>query len=281
MKSPLRYPGGKSRAVKHILPYFPEDIREVCSPFLGGGSIELALAEQGVRVYGYDIFQPLIWFWRTLTGNPEALADEADSLRKSHPDYENGRGLLKEDFINIREDLKSATHYSLQNAAKFYALNRSSFSGATLSGGWSKKASYARFTDSSIERVRKFKEPKLYVAPLDFKDSIPRHPDAFLYLDPPYLLGKDKETLYGDRGNAHKGFDHMGLANILRGRDNWILSYNNCPEILKLYENYDILYPDWKYGMSSDKNSKEVLIINKGIEWQRNIVQMKSYNQRF
>jgi len=33
--------------------------------------------------------------------------------------------------------------------------------------------------------------------------------------------------------------------------------------------------------MSSDKNSKEVLIINKGIEWQRNIVQMKSYNQRF
>jgi len=54
------------------------------------------------------------------------------------------------------------------------------------------------------------------------------------------------------------------LATILKGRDNWILSYNNCPEILKLYENYDILYPDWKYGMSSDKNSKEVLIINKG-----------------
>ena len=98
-----------------------------------------AFAEQGVRVYGYDIFQPLIWFWRTLTGNPEALADEADSLRKPHPDYENGRGLLKEDFINIREDLKSATHYSLQNAAKFYALNRSSFSGATLSGGCQKK----------------------------------------------------------------------------------------------------------------------------------------------
>ena len=263
MKSPLRYPGGKSRAVKHILPHFPEDVKEVCSPFLGGGSIELALAEQGVRVYGYDIFQPLIWFWRTLTGNPEALADEADSLRKPHPDYENGRGLLKEDFINIREDLKSATQCSLQNAAKFYALNRSSFSGATLSGGWSKKASYARFTDSSIERVRKFKEPKLYVAPLDFKQSIAIHPEAFLYLDPPYLLGKDKETLYGDRGNAHKGFDHMGLANILKERGNWILSYNNCPEILKLYKGYDILYPDWKYGMSSDKSSKEVLIINK------------------
>ena len=82
MKSPLRYPGGKSRAVKHILPHFPEDVTEVCSPFLGGGSVELALAEKGVWVYGYDTFEPLIWFWRALLGNPDALANEADSLRK-------------------------------------------------------------------------------------------------------------------------------------------------------------------------------------------------------
>ena len=59
-------------------------------------------------------------------------------------------------------------------------------------------------------------------------------------------------------------FPHLALFSMLRERENWILSYNNCPEILKLYEEYVILYPDWKYGMSSDKNSKEVLIINKG-----------------
>jgi len=53
------------------------------------------------------------------------------------------------------------------------------------------------------------------------------------------------------------------LAETLKERSNWILSYNNCPEILKLYEEYAIIYPDWKYGMSSDKTSKEILIINK------------------
>ena len=264
MKSPLRYPGGKSRAVKHILPHFPKDIKELCSPFLGGGSIELALAERGIQVYGYDIFEPLVWFWHTLLEDPNVLADEADGLRKSHADYKNARGLLKEDFFNIRENLKTQTTCSIQNAAKFYALNRSSFSGATLSGGWSKRASYARFTDSSIERIRKFKEPNLHVAAKDFKESIAAHPNVFLYLDPPYLLAKDKATLYGTNGNAHKGFDHLGLANVLKERDDWILSYNNCPEILKLYEKYNILYPNWKYGMSSDKTSKEVLVINKG-----------------
>jgi DNA adenine methylase len=77
------------------------------------------------------------------------------------------------------------------------------------------------------------------------------------------LLQTGKQTLYGNKGNAHKGFDHLDLANILKSRDNWILSYNNCPEILQLYSEYDILYPKWKYGMSQDKDSKEILIVNK------------------
>ena len=62
-KSLLRYPGGKTRAVKHILPYFPAETRLVLSPFLGGASVELALCDKGIKVYGYDAFQHLITFW--------------------------------------------------------------------------------------------------------------------------------------------------------------------------------------------------------------------------
>ncbi|MCG8626314.1 MAG: DNA adenine methylase, partial [Proteobacteria bacterium] len=59
-KSPLRYPGGKSRAVSMILGLLPAGIKTLASPFLGGGSIELAVASHGVKVYGYDIFKPLV-----------------------------------------------------------------------------------------------------------------------------------------------------------------------------------------------------------------------------
>ena len=99
MKSPLRYPGGKTRAVKHILPHFPEDMKELCSPFLGGGSIELALASKGVKVHAYDIFEPLVCFWKHLIENPEALS-EAASLH---------RHLDKQTFKMLQETLRNSS----------------------------------------------------------------------------------------------------------------------------------------------------------------------------
>tara|TARA_Y100000310_G_C20690831_1_gene822106 strand:+ start:1386 stop:2195 length:810 start_codon:yes stop_codon:yes gene_type:complete len=259
VKTPLRYPGGKSRAIKHILPHIPPDCGELCSPFLGGGSIELAVADRGTKVHGYDIFEPLVWFWQALLSSPSRLATLADSLRGTHTDYGDKRGLVKEDFMRLREELRGATQYSLLNAAKFYAINRSSFSGATFSGGWSRRASYARFTDSSIDRIKDFKEPNLHVRHGDFKDSIAAHPDAFLYLDPPYLLGADKERLYGDNGNTHAGFDHAGLHEILIQRKEWVLSYNNCEEICHLYDGYEIIETQWAMGMKNVGKDKKTM----------------------
>jgi DNA adenine methylase len=247
--------------------FVPEDCGELCSPFLGGGSFELALAERGTRVYGYDLFRPLVWFWRSLLDDPFLIAKKADQLRSGPNQYEHkgklvwGRGLLRQDFERIREELRQAIRYSRNytyaNAAKFYAINRSSFSGATFSGGWSERASYARFTDSSIERLRDFKEPNLTVEQKDFKQSIPAHPDALLYLDPPYMLGADKDKLYGDKGNTHFGFDHRGLYDIISQRPNWILSYNDCAEIRELYKEYDIVEAKWAMGMKNVKSKTQ------------------------
>ena len=39
------------------------------------------------------------------------------------------------------------------------------------------------------------------------------------------------DSLYGVRGDAHKGFDHEGLAYLLSIRDNWIMNYNDSKEI--------------------------------------------------
>ena len=249
-KSPLRYPGGKSRAVDIICKLIPKNIKELCSPFFGGGSVELACASKGIKVYGYDIFTPVVEFWTCLQDNHNLLAEEVE---KYYP-------LPKEKFYELQQMQTNFTDI-FQRAAVFYVLNRYSFSGATLSGGMS--PDHPRFTQSSIQRLRNFYNPNIEVKELDFKKSINLHRDTFLYLDPPYLI---KNNLYGKKGDAHKCFDHKGLAEILRERDNWILSYNNCPEIQELYEDYKIIYPSWKYGMSNDKYSNEVLIISKDIE---------------
>lgn len=250
LRSPLRYPGGKSRAVKSILEYFPSDLESLASPFLGGGSVELACAASGVEVYGYDAFSPLVNFWQMSLKDAQAVAERASEF---YPLPRTQFYALQKRFFNLTDPI--------ERAAVFFALNRSSYSGTTLSGGMS--PGHPRFTESAIERLANFKADSLTVEAADFKDSLARHADEFLYLDPPYANG---EKLYGARGDMHNGFDHEGLARILNGRDGWVLSYNDCQRVRDLYSGHKFVQPEWTYGMNNNvRASNETLILSKDL----------------
>ena len=317
-KTPLRYPGGKSRAVNVIMPYIRAlECEELCSPFLGGGSLELKCAEEGMTVHGYDLFQPLVWFWEALLSNPVKLLSHIEGYRENVRGYTSPQiftaewdkkcstkcmvtkdsdalcnnhkklasiwnddmlGASKKNFEIVRELVNSRTSVSGQTklfeaAAQYYIVNRTSFSGATTSGGWSWKASWARLTQNTLENLRDLSVDNFTVRRRNFKEAIKNHPDAGLYLDPPYCLNKEKvsnagnrETLYGSDGDHHKGFDHEGLSDILKARDKWVLSYNDCEYIRDLYDGYQITSVEWAYGMknvSSDKmgEASEIIIV--------------------
>ena len=247
-RSPLRYPGGKSRAVSAIMRLVPSDTTRIWSPFLGGGSVELACAAQGIRVFGSDLFEPLVNFWNHLLDDPFQLADAVEDYLPlpKHRFYE-----LQKFFMEISDPL--------ERAAVFFVLNRASYSGATLAGGMS--PGHPRFTESSIQRLRNFRSDRFEVRHCDYREAIVDAPDEFMYLDPPYII---ESKLYGYKGDMHTDFDHEVLAQILRTKSNWILSYNDSEEVRQLYEGYNILTPSWVYGMATDKRSREVLIINLG-----------------
>ena len=105
LKSPLRYPGGKSRGAKEILTYFPPGLERVCSPFLGGGSIEIELATQGIQVFGYDIFEPVTDFWQVLLKDSEKLAK---LVRKYYPLTSSKFYSLQLDYGKIRSKKERA-----------------------------------------------------------------------------------------------------------------------------------------------------------------------------
>jgi len=246
-RSLLCYPGGKIRARKEIIRYFPKGITQILSPFLGGGSIELEMAASGVEVFAYDIFKPLVEFWQCLTLNPQRLANH---VQKYHP-------LSKAKFRELKKTHPTFTS-KYERVAIFYTLNRSSFSGTTFSGGMS--LGHPRFTHSSIERVRQFYNPNIHVQQADFKTSLKNHPDIFAYLDPPYMIGS---YLYGNRGSTHKNFDHEGLSRILKQRKNWILSYNDCPKVRTLYPGHKMVKLTWRYSMGKRKRGRELLIFSR------------------
>ena len=55
-------------------------IEYLVSPFWGGGSTEMLIASEGVKVQGYDVFRPLADFWEIVCGDGGAaiLADMAE-----------------------------------------------------------------------------------------------------------------------------------------------------------------------------------------------------------
>jgi DNA adenine methylase len=254
--SPLRYPGGKTRA-RGILTHYVETEypgrRTLLSPFLGGGSFELSRMDAGYRVYGNDLFAPLATFWSVLKSNPRALQD---AVRAALP-------VSKEDFYRARTSILSMTD-PLAIATAYFLVNRCSFSGSTFCGGYSRESAEKRLTASAIDRLGYVELSQLTVSSQDACEFLRRHPeteDTVVYADPPYVI---ESYLYGKDGDLHEAFDHAAFAAVLKTRRDWILSYNDCPLVRELYAGCRILKATWAYGMDNGKKTARELIILPG-----------------
>ena len=230
-------------------------IKKLYSPFFGGGSFELSiLKKHDITLYANDKFEPLMNFWGCLKKNKKKLVEE---VKKLHP-------ITKKQFMKYKEILKDEEKNDYKRAACYFAVNRSSFSGSTMSGGFSKESGEKRFTESSITRLSKMSLDDVKISNEDFTTFINEIEDkknCFIFMDPPYYLG-EKSKLYGNNGDLHEKFDHKELYNTIKNKKNWILCYNDCEYIRKLYKKFQIDEVNWKYGMNASKKSSEIIITN-------------------
>jgi len=257
-KSPLRYPGGKTRACKKLETILKKhfDISEFdnfVSPFFGGGSFEFHIQNNyQLNIIANDKFTPLYNFWNICKNDKESLCKE---LTKKI-------GLIdKEEFTYLRKKIMEEKN-KLNQSIMFFIINRCSFSGATLSGGFSFESSKKRFTKSSIDRINKLNLINYDIHNLDFEEFINTNQDKknLIFLDPPYYLEK-ASTLYGNNGDMHETFDHNKLYKCLSTKKNWLMTYNNCEYIKNLYKDFKIIDTNWSYGMNKSKESSEIVII--------------------
>lgn len=248
-KSPLRYPGGKTRAIKVLKTFIPAGKTTLLSPFLGGGSFELALANEGMQVYGNDLFHPLYTFWKVLKERPAELQT---SVQAACP-------VTKEAFARLRSAILEMTD-PLEIATAYYLVNRCSFSGSTFCGGFSQQSADGRMNQAAIDRLMTVSLVNMQLSNDDCIAFLRTHPqteNTVVYADPPYYI---QTYVYGKDGDMHEGFDHAGFAAELKKRTDWVLSYNDCPFIRELYADCRIESVRWSYGMSI-KPSSEVVIL--------------------
>jgi DNA adenine methylase len=262
IKSPLRYPGGKSKALKQILPIIPyfEEMRE---PMVGGGSVFLSLKQlfPNKRFWINDLNKDLYFFWKY---SKEEVKRLTTNIQKIKSNTEHGHQL----FLELTNSDKDFNEF--ERAVRFFILNRITFSGTADSGGFSKQAFAKRFTNSSIERVKEMQQllDSTRITNEDYEKMLHAPgEEVFIFLDPPYL-SKTKSKLYGKKGELHISFDHERFAkNMKKCNHKWLITYDNSPEVIKLFSFANIYEWELQYGMNNYKQEsaaigKELFISN-------------------
>lgn len=244
------YIGGKSGLRKTLAQYIPEDIGSYIEVF-GGGAWLLFYREKWANLEVYnDLDKNLYNLFNVIKFHPEAFIKEFRFMLNSR------------DIFNDMKDFAPVT--DIQKAAKFFYLLQRSYGAkkgvfATARNG---ESSGGKSQCGIIERVAKcaLRLDKVYIENLDFEELIRRYDieNAFFYLDPPYTKGAGYDIV------STKKFEHERLKNtLLEIKGRFMLSYDDSPEIRKMYKDFNIRGAERKNNLSA-KNAKykEVIITN-------------------
>ena len=273
LKTPLRYPGGKSRACEKMGPYFP-DLRnydEFREPFLGGGSVAIYITKKypNLKIWVNDLYEPLVNFWQHLQMFGTDLKDKLVDCKSTH----NTPSLAKDLFLKSKENIYDSSMSNLDRAVAFYVVNKCSFSGLTESSSFSQQASNSNFSLRGIEKLPEYSKVIEHwrITNYSYDYLLDGERSAFVYLDPPYDI---KDNLYGRKGSMHKGFDHDKFASDCDSCSmDQLISHNSDQLVKDRFEDWNTGEFDLTYTMRSvgeymreQKERKELLLFNYGTQ---------------
>lgn len=262
--SPLRYPGGKTRFVPHLVRGLEgRAFARVVEPFCGGASVSLGLlAANIVETAVISDADPLIAaFWTVATEHTIDLIELMDQEPVTVERWQHWK--------SVDETMLDTLHQGL----KALYLNRTTFSGlirfGSVLGGLEQSGTTKvgdRFNKDALAacllRIGKWHtDGRLVALHRDYREALAdAAADDLVYLDPPYVEKAD--ALYGMSFGEQ---DHRDLAAAVRGvRGPVMVAYDDHPLIRELYSGSGLRFdtPTWSYGMGSIKRSRELLITN-------------------
>ena len=268
IKSNLRYPGGKSRLIKHLDNYFPSKIDFYLEPFVGGGSVLLHVIQEynPKRVYANDIDTELINYYQCIQLKQVNLSMRtwlrAMKTNNSAEDF-------KKNFNDIKETNYTTHHL---RAMKYFVLNKCGFNGLR-SSTYSKQAYEKNFTTSSINKLEDIGNVIRDVSffNIDFREmNLNPVKDFFIFLDPPYYEN-GKKGLYGKDGKYHSKFDHnafVEFVKLLSKNNKIMITYDNCEWVREQFKDFNQYDFQATYSMTNNnktgkaKVGKELIITN-------------------
>ena len=268
-KTPLRYPGGKSRALTKLFQFIPDlkKYKEYREPFLGGGSVAIEITKRypHLDVWVNDLYEPLYNFWSELQHNGDKLSNLLTGIKQCYCNPDAARCL----FQSMKEEVNDKTKSNLERASAFYIVNKCSFSGLTESSSFSEQASESNFSLNGIEKLKTYATmiQNWKITNLSYERMLTDDKDNFIYLDPPYDI---KDNLYGRKGSIHKKFDHDQFAEWC---DDYtapmLISYNSDQIVKNRFKEWSVSEFAHTYTMRSvgcynteQASRKELVLLN-------------------
>ena len=268
-KTPLRYPGGKSRALSKIFQFAPDltKIKQYREPFLGGGSVALEMSKRYplMDIWVNDLYEPLYNFWCVLQHDVDELYETLFDLKSVYCNQDAARCL----FDAMKEAINNKDITDVERAVAFYVVNKCSFSGLTESSSFSAQASDSNFSMNGINKLIEYSHmiESWTITNLSYEELLTDDKDTFLYLDPPYDI---KDNLYGKSGDMHKRFDHDDFAKQCDHHTSpMLISYNSDQIVKDRFKEWSVSEFAHTYTMRSvgcyntdQASRKELVLLN-------------------
>lgn len=267
INSPLRYPGGKAK----LYPFFVELIKEnrlygseYCEPYAGGAGLAIQLLTLGFvdRVSINDIDRSIYAFWKSALFDTERFCQLIEKTPITIEEWRNQKEVW------LGED----TNDCLKLGFSTYFLNRTNRSGiiegAGPIGGYDQAGTWkidARLTkDAQIQNIKwlsKFsKQIEVQnIDAFDFFRAKAKRKNSLVYLDPPYFVKGQK--LYK---NFYEPKDHLKIARALKSKRNfnWIVSYDDVPQIRDAYSSFNPVRYHLNYSAGDKGVGTEVIFLS-------------------
>lgn len=278
--SPLRYPGGKNKLSAFIAKIcIDNNINgHYVEPYSGGASVAFFLLIEGFvnKITINDKDRSIYAFWHSVLNNTNDLCELIEKAEITISEWKKQK--------DIQTNKKSVDLLTL-GFSTFY-LNRTNRSGiinAGVMGGMEQNGNYlmnCRFNKTElIQRIKliaKYKKNiRLYKKDaIKLIDKIQDEADTeniVFYFDPPYYL--KASSLYM---NHYEDKNHKMVSEKIKAIRNikWIVSYDNVPEIQKLYSDCEKKEFSFKHTAYESRIGKEIIFFSNNLTQPK----IKNYN---
>lgn len=272
LRSPLRFPGSKSKVLKKLHPFLIHPHIEYREPFVGGGAIFFG-KQKAQHNWLNDKDENIATFLRVIQNNPLELCR---IIEQTTPTIELWNKFRSEKDVEDPVEL----------AFRFLFFNRTNYSGiysANPIGGLKQQSQYkidCRWNSETLcNRVMQCSD-KLRDVTITSENYIriieAPGDNVFLMIDPPYY--HKGSSLYPVYMTPE---EHVNLADILsRSNHSFLLTIDDCLEVRTLYSWAKIIPRQWFYTVNSkkaDNVGRELFVTNiNAEEIQRNLT---NFNQ--